>query len=118
MDRDRKHNKSSIRSFSRSHAEVLNSRVADVSRLLSQHNRGPDAVIIPDLLAYVRAVFLEIVRVKYWQHIEGGKLPRLSYSAQFLLYSVDFGMDEVRNPVGSQDWYVYNVLYRQDIIFV
>ncbi len=44
----------------------------------------------------MRAIFLEIVRVKYWQQIESGKLPRLSKSAQTLLYTVDVGLDEVR----------------------
>jgi NhaP-type Na+/H+ or K+/H+ antiporter len=83
--------------------DQLHSRLADVSRLLSQ-DRGAYAVLSPDLLAYVRGIFLEIVRVKYWQHIDRGKLPRLSHSAQYLLYSVDVGLDEVRNIDGLQDW--------------
>lgn len=81
----------------------LHSRIADVSRLLSQ-DRGAFAVLSPDLLAYVRGIFLEIVRVKYWQNIELGKLPRLSHSAQFLLYTVDVGLDELRHIGGLQDW--------------
>lgn len=43
----------------------------EFNRLMSLTNRGDNPVIIPELLAYVRAVYLEIVRVKYWQSIEG-----------------------------------------------
>lgn len=66
--------------------------------------RGPNAEVIPEVLAYVRTVFLELVRVKYWQLIESGKLPRLSHTAQFLLYSVDVGVDEVYDINGLRDW--------------
>ena len=52
-----------------------------------------DNKIFPEMLAHVRTVFLEIVRVKYWKLIEGGKLPRQNASTQFLLYSVDVGLD-------------------------
>ena len=55
-----------------------------------------------DLLVYLRAVFLEIVRVRYWHHIEEGKLPRLSYSAQYLLYSIDVALDEPHSALC--DW--------------
>jgi NhaP-type Na+/H+ or K+/H+ antiporter len=80
----------------KSAAERRQSRVVHASRLLSMAHRGLGAVIIPDLLAYVRAIFLEIVRVRYWHLIEAGKLPRLSHSAQFLLYSIDVALDSVR----------------------
>ena len=75
---------------SSAHNNLQTDRASNLSRLLSHHQDRPgglNSVIIPDLLAYVRAIFLEIVRVKYWNLIEGGKLPRLSHSAQFLLYS-------------------------------
>lgn len=52
-------------------------------------------MIIEELLHYVRAIFLEMIRVKYWHFIEAGKLPRLSFSAQFLLYSIDVALDEI-----------------------
>lgn len=40
------------------------------SRMMSINNRGSKLVVIPELLGYVRAIFLEIIRVKYWQNIE------------------------------------------------
>eukprot|EP01038_Epipyxis_sp_PR26KG_P010392 gene10392-13958_t len=80
------------------------SRIREISRLLSMSTRGTNPLINSTLLSYVRAIFLEIVRVKYWHNIEGGKLPRLSHSAQFLLYSVDVGLDSVKEEYGAQDW--------------
>ena len=50
-----------------------------------------------DLTAYVRTIFLEIVRVRYWHDIETGKLPRLSHSARFLLYTVDVALEKVKS---------------------
>ena len=61
---------------------------------------GDDTDVMHDLLAYVRG----IVRVKYWQNIERGKLPRSSHSSRYLLYSIDVGLDELRHPDGLQDW--------------
>lgn len=76
-----------------------------ISRLLSRGHRGNSSIIDDDLLQYIRAVFLEIVRVKYWHFIEVGKLPRLSHSAQFLLYTIEVGLDEVKDAGGARDWY-------------
>lgn len=76
-----------------------------ISRLLSKGQRGNSSIIDDDLLKYIRAVFLEIVRVKYWHFIEVGKLPRLSHSAQYLLYTIEVGLDEVDSPQGGRDWY-------------
>ena len=50
-----------------------------------------------ELLSYIRTIFLEIVRVRYWHHIHDGKLPRLSFSSQFLLYSIDVGLNTVND---------------------
>eukprot|EP01039_Chlorochromonas_danica_P001214 gene1214-1324_t len=74
-----------------------------MNRLLSQ-SRAPNSLIMVDLLHYVRSIFLEIVRVKYWQFIESGKLPRQSFSAQFLLYTIDVGLDEIQLEGGARDW--------------
>jgi NhaP-type Na+/H+ or K+/H+ antiporter len=74
-----------------------------MSRLMSLHGRGPQAMIIEDLMPYVRSIFLEIVRVKYWHLIECGKLPRLSFSAQFLLYTIEVALDKTERE-GAQDW--------------
>jgi len=64
---------------------------------------GQNKKVMPEMLAYVRTVFLEIVRVKYWKLIEGGKLPRNCHSAQYLLYSVDVGIDEATyNPTKNR----------------
>jgi len=69
--------------------------------MMSVSKRGPNSNIVPALLAYVRTVFLEMVRVKYWHLIEAGKVPRASRSAQFLLYSVDVGLDGVNDDAAS-----------------
>lgn len=72
--------------------------------LTMSRSRDANGAIIKELLAYVRTIFLEIVRVKYWHDIEAGKLPRLSHSAQFLLFSIDVGLDSVNGLTGLQDW--------------
>jgi len=78
----------------------------DIVRMLSMANRTDRAFIEPQLLTYVRAIFLEILRVRYWHDIERGKIPRLSHSAKFLLYSVEVGADLVDQDLGVQDWRV------------
>jgi hypothetical protein len=57
--------------------------------------RGSTEPVMSGLQAYVRTVFLEIVRVHYWKCIEGGKLPRESYATQTLLYSIEKTLDKV-----------------------
>ena len=76
-------------------------RAGEIARMLSMSNRGPNPVLMPQLLAYVRAVFLEIVKVRYWHDIERGILPRLSHSATYLLYSVEVGLDQVTDQEDS-----------------
>ena len=44
------------------------------NRSLSRRDSGTE--VMPDLLSYVRTVFLSIVRVEYWHRIEDGSLPR------------------------------------------
>lgn len=78
----------------------------DIVRMLSMANRGSDAFLQPQLLTYVRAIFLEILRVRYWHDIERGKIPRLCHSAKFLLYSIEVGVDEVEQDTGVRDWRV------------
>jgi hypothetical protein len=78
-------------------------RAREVSRLLSMSNRGENPMLNVTLVSYVRAIFLEIVRVQYWHSIEAGKLPRLSHSAQFLLYSIDVGLDNADDDY-APDW--------------
>jgi len=75
-------------------------------RSLSMSARNPHHVITPDLLAYVRGTFLSMVRVRYWNDIERGKIPRKSKSGKFLLYSVEVGIDEAHLHVeaGMRDW--------------
>eukprot|EP00600_Ochromonadales_sp_CCMP1393_P001641 CAMPEP_0174982048 /NCGR_PEP_ID=MMETSP0004_2-20121128/16250_1 /TAXON_ID=420556 /ORGANISM="Ochromonas sp., Strain CCMP1393" /LENGTH=1017 /DNA_ID=CAMNT_0016233903 /DNA_START=17 /DNA_END=3070 /DNA_ORIENTATION=- len=76
----------------------------ELVRALSMTNRGSHPMLTKELLAYVRAIFLEIVRVRYWHDIERGKLPRLSHSANFLLYCVEVAVDEVDQEEGNRDW--------------
>lgn len=67
---------------------------------------GTGTGIIPEILQYVRTVFLGIVRAQYWEMIEQERLPRRSHSAQFLLYTIDVAIDEVSHAEksGARDW--------------
>ena len=72
------------------------------------------------LLGYIRTVFSEIVRVRYWHYIHEGKLSRSSDSAKCLLYSVYVALDDVdieHTPDASCsiDWgYVENAILNDD----
>lgn len=65
--------------------------------------RNSQSSLMNDLLAYVRTVFLEIVRVEYWKRIEDGRLPRQAYATQTLLYSIDNALDRV-HKTRLRDW--------------
>jgi NhaP-type Na+/H+ or K+/H+ antiporter len=86
-------------------------RLKRIGRLLSQHERSGN-MLNRELLTYIRSIYFEIVRVKYWQFIESGKLPRLSFAAQFLLYTIEVAVDnadmnmEKKNAkeIISDDW--------------
>ena len=75
-------------------------------RSLSMAARDPEHIPSPQLLAYVRSTFLSMVRVRYWNDIERGKIPRKSKAGKFLLYSVEVGIDEAHlgTDVGMRDW--------------
>ena len=75
-------------------------------RSLSMAARDPQHATSPQLLAYVRSTFLSMVRVRYWNDIERGKIPRKSNAGKFLLYSVEVGIDEahLHAEVGMRDW--------------
>jgi len=77
-------------------------RINEFSRLLSRAERVNTAMV-PEVLQYVRTIFLEIVRTNYWKGIKTGKLHRTSYAVQFLLYSIDLGLDEISK--GANNWY-------------
>lgn len=83
--------------------------VAEVKGLVSKslnsvNQRSNNSGLIKALILYFRKIFLEIVRVKYWHLIESGTLPRLSHSAQYLLYTVDVGLDTSDSIDGFHDW--------------
>lgn len=80
--------------------EERRARYSNMSSLLDPTKRKNNQINM-EMLAHVRTVFLEIVRVKYWNLIEGGKLPRHCRSAQFLLYSVDVGLDIAQHNPSS-----------------
>ncbi len=91
--RSSRYSKGSAAGGGRSHrSETRASRYSNISTMLDPSRRKSNRVI-PEILAYVRTLFLEIVRMKYWKLIEGGKLPRHNHSSGFLLYSVDVGID-------------------------
>jgi NhaP-type Na+/H+ or K+/H+ antiporter len=95
--RNRAHSVSSKRWDSRHHS------LARLKHL--SHGRPVNGAMMPEVLSFVRTIFLEIVRVNYWHDIESGKVPRLSFSARFLLYSIDVGLDVVSKPhMCLQDW--------------
>jgi len=75
-------------------------------RSLSMAARDPEHIPSPELLAYVRSTFLSMVRVRYWNDIERGKIPRKSKAGKFLLYSVEVGIDEAHlgSDLGMRDW--------------
>ena len=77
-------------------------RINEFSRLLTRAERVNTAMV-PEVLQYVRTIFLEIVRTNYWKGIKTGKLHRTSYAVQFLLYSIVLGLDEISK--GANNWY-------------
>lgn len=54
-----------------------------------------------DLVAYVRHTFLEVVRARYLEDIETGKIGNSNSSAKLLLYSVDVAQDFVRTRLAD-----------------
>ena len=71
-------------------------------------NLRSNLTIMPKLLQYVRSVFMEIVKANYWYDIQRGVLPRLSYAATYLLYTVDVGLDKIEED------YEFCLLYTSD----
>lgn len=76
---------------------------AHVTKNRSLSRRDSGAEVLPDLLSYVRTVFLSIVRVEYWHRIEDGSLPREAPATQSLLYSIDNALDRVHKSE-LRDW--------------
>jgi hypothetical protein len=81
----------------------------DMSALFDMNIRN-NLNIMPKLIQYVRSAFLEIVKANYWYDIQRGVLPRLSYAATYLLYTVDVGLDKLEieedDEFGTADWRV------------
>lgn len=51
-----------------------------------------EALLNPEVVSYCRQMLLESCRVKYWDFIEDGFLPRKESVTQSLLYSIDSGL--------------------------
>ena len=66
-------------------------------------DRGHTGAPLPDVLQYVRAIFLGIVRIEYWKSIESGKMPREAVYTNNLLYSIDTALDRVHKRK-LRDW--------------
>jgi hypothetical protein len=66
-------------------------------------DRGHVGAPIQDVLQYVRAIFLGIVRIEYWKSIESGKMPREAVYTNNLLYSIDNALDRVHKRK-LRDW--------------
>ena len=96
--------KSSLPYSSSARVQSRVDRITGLSRLLSRADRGSNPTMVPQVLKYVRTIYLEIVRTSYWKGIETGKLQRTSYAVQFLLYSVDLALDEISK--GEDNWYI------------
>ena len=61
------------------------------------------------LMKHVRVVFLDVLRVTYWQHINEGKIPRSSPTALNLLASLDYALSASNNDKkGLHDWEYLN----------
>lgn len=58
--------------------------------------RGVEAAAKHDLMAYIRTIFLQIVRCEYKRMLASGEVSIKSYIAQFLLFSIDYSLDKVR----------------------
>jgi len=86
---------------------ALMAQYSDISALFDMNLRN-NLNIMPKLVHYVRSVFLEIVKANYWYDIQRGVLPRLSYAATYLLYTVEVGLDKVEEEgeFGTADWRV------------
>jgi len=97
--------KSSLPYSSSARVQSRVDRITGLSRLLSRADRGANPTMVPEVLKYVRTIYLEIVRTSYWKGIETGKLQRSSYAVQFLLYSVEVALDEVSTK-GEDNWYI------------
>jgi hypothetical protein len=90
--------------LSESEGSRQNSRaLSTATRERAFSKRTSQSEVMKDLLAYVRTVFLEIVRVEYWRRIEDGRLPRQAYATQTLLYSIDNALDRVEKT-RLRDW--------------
>jgi hypothetical protein len=61
-------------------------------------------VVDPDLLAYTRETFLNVVRARYQDSIESGKIGSSSASSKMLLHSLDVAMDYIHEKLA--DWEV------------
>jgi hypothetical protein len=55
-------------------------------------NANGDSPLNPEVVTYCRQMLLESCRVKYWDFIEDGFLPRTDSVTQSLLYSIDSGL--------------------------
>lgn len=77
---------------------------------LHDGNEGRASTVTPseislDLLSYVREIFLDTLRARYWDSIRSGKLGTHAYTAKLLLYSLDVAQDYTHDiSVGLQDW--------------
>lgn len=72
-------------------------------RRASFNRRGSQEDVQNELLMYCRTMFLDCVRVQYWQYIEEGKMPREALLTQCLLYSIDNALDRV-HKTRLRDW--------------
>lgn len=86
-----------------SDAAQITSRINQISALMNIKRKN-DKEIILDLLRYIKGIYFESVRAKYWQYIDEGKLPRRSYSAQFLLHTIEVALDDIENQEKFSDW--------------
>jgi len=56
----------------------------------------------PELLTYVRTMFLQILRYHYKENMENGKIGSSVYSAKLLMFSNDVALDDVTHELN--DW--------------
>eukprot|EP01035_Chromulina_nebulosa_P019309 gene19309-25170_t len=64
--------------------------------------RKVDSAIDVDLIIKFRNVFLNVIRISYWNQISSGRLPRGSNAAMILLNSIDVGLETSHTP-GAAD---------------
>lgn len=87
---------------------------ADISQISMRVSNS--MVVDPDLVTYTRETFLNVVRARYEDSVENGKIGTSSASSKLLLHSLDVAMDYT--PKRLADWEVIEQMLHPNPILV